>query len=530
MTTSKASTIIAVATIVFVASSIVSQAQPQNVDRKQTSNEVAANGPIPGNVSLYQKEWELAKKYTSPGYYPSLNAAEISGAKRSGFFPAASFTGSYDEPNQVFAWRSADKYQGLTYVVNRKPGELYVVGGDYPPAEGPMPPGPYVAKVDATTGKQIWRTYVDNANVSGRWIGNANLNILDNGNIPLAWSNQIVLIDGDTGRILKQNILPTGEAPKADVNFKHLTIAPDRTLILKCQTRPTGETSQGTMAIFKGLMKGFKQPNSYLVAVHPDTLEILDQLQLPEPSSSPHVIDEFGGKIGIYIPLNSGMMRCLWDPDSQKLSEDTWRVRPIKPGQTATTAATLMGEWVAIQTNGAGSDTIASTIVVAHRDDSANMYVIFPFGQLKKGEWSFAPPKPGGDPEKNMVYSADMGVGKVAGITLDPKSGNLEVAFVVDNATTTFQPVIGAKDRRVLLLTNAKKNDAKQPMKVAMFSGNYREQLTWRDAATGKILAASDFFEPITINSLTTPGFGGRVYFPTINDFIVLQAQPTEAK
>jgi len=57
---------------------------------------------------------------------------------------------------------------------------------------------------------------------------------------------------------------------------------------------------------------------------------------------------------------------------------------------------------------------------------------------------------------------------------------------------------------------------------------NYKEQLTWRDAATGRILAESDFFEPLTINSLTPPGFGGRVYFPTAvgKGFYVLQVMP----
>ncbi len=492
-----------------------------------TSNEVAANGPLPGDVSLYEQELALAAMHTSPGYFPSLNAAEIADAQRSGFFPAASFTGSFDGPNQVYAWRSEDRYQGLTYINNRRPGELYLVGGDYPPPKGPVPPGPYVARADATTGKQIWRTYLENANASGRWIGNANLNILDNGKIPFAWSNQIVLLDADTGRILKHNTLPTGETPAADVNYKHLTIAPDRTLILKCQTRPTGSKEQGTMAIITGVMAGMKQPNSHLAAVHPNTLEVLDHIGLPEPSSSPHIIALVEGRIAIYVPLNSGMMRCFWDPAAKKLTrDDTWVVSPMKEGQTTSTAPTLVGDWVATQTNGAGSDTVASSIVVAHRKDSKRMRVIFPFGDLKPGEWSFCPPKPGADPENNIIYSADMGVGKVGGIRINQDTGEMKVAFVVEDATTTFQPVIGPKDRRVLLLTNAKKNDPGQPMKVAMFSGNYKEQLTWRDAATGRILAESDLFEPLTINSLTTPGFGGRVYFPTVNDFIVLQVRP----
>ncbi|MFG0296872.1 MAG: hypothetical protein ACF8PG_13280 [Maioricimonas sp. JB045] len=498
--------------------------------RERTPGEVAANGPFPGDLSLYQKELAGATERTSPGYYPSLNAAEIADSQRSGFFPAATFTGSFDGPNRVYASRSADRYQGLTYLCNRRPGELFLVGGDYPPPTGPLPPGPYVARVDATTGRQIWRTYVDNANVSGRWIGNGNLNIMDDGNIRFAWSNQIVLIDGDSGLILRHNTIPSGTAPQKDVNYKHLTIAPDRTLILKCQTRPTGETSQGTMAIFKGLAAGKKQPNSHLVAVHPDTLEVLAETGLPEPASAPHIITTLGGRIVTYIPVDSGVLRYFWDPETQQLSRDeSWMMKAQQEGQSASTAATLVGDWVAVQTNGAGSFKMASSIVVAHQDDASRTHTIFPFGDLGNGEWSFAPPKAGVDPENNMIYSADAGVGKVAGIRIDPETGMLKVAFVVDDRTTTFQPVIGTREQRVLLLTNMKMNDPSQPMMQATFAGNYREQLTWRDAATGRILAESDYFEPLTINSLTTPGFGGRIYFPTISDFIMLQPRPVDA-
>jgi hypothetical protein len=127
-----------------------------------------------------------------------------------------------------------------------------------------------------------------------------------------------------------------------------------------------------------------------------------------------------------------------------------------------------------------------------------------------------------------MIYSADVGMGKVAGIKLDQATGEAKVLFVLDDVTTTFQPLIGPPDRRVLLLTNMKQNVAKEPIKIALFTANYKEQLTWRDAATGKIIAPSDFFEPLSINGLTPPGFGGRIYFPTAvgEGFYVLQAGP----
>ncbi|MGR8979269.1 MAG: hypothetical protein ACU84H_04145 [Gammaproteobacteria bacterium] len=57
-----------------------------------------------------------------------------------------------------------------------------------------------------------------------------------------------------------------------------------------------------------------------------------------------------------------------------------------------------------------------------------------------------------------MIYSVGMGVGKVAGIKLDKASGDLKVAFVLDNMTTTFQPLFGPKGKRGLLLTNMRLN------------------------------------------------------------------------
>jgi hypothetical protein len=127
-----------------------------------------------------------------------------------------------------------------------------------------------------------------------------------------------------------------------------------------------------------------------------------------------------------------------------------------------------------------------------------------------------------------MIYSADAGLGKVAGIRINQASGELSVAFVIDVATTTFQPLFGPPDRRVLMLTNMRNTVAAEPRRDALFTANYSEQLTWRDAATGRLIAESDFFEPLTINSLTPPGFGGRVYFPTAigKGFYVLEARP----
>ena len=142
-----------------------------------TPNMVAANGPLPGNLSLYETEVACSKAQNNPGYYLSLNGAEVADAQRSELYPCAHFTGSLTHPSQnvVYAWRSQDNYQGASFINNRNPGELFLVGGDNPNATGPVAPGPYVAKVDATTGAQIWRTYLDNANTNNDWIARTNL-------------------------------------------------------------------------------------------------------------------------------------------------------------------------------------------------------------------------------------------------------------------------------------------------------------------------------------------------------------------
>ena len=96
------------------------------------------------------------------------------------------------------------------------------------------------------------------------------------------------------------------------MNFKHLTIAPDGTLILKSQTRPVGCTLQGTMAIIECSSKGMKLPNSVMVAVDPKTLEVLDTYQLPQTAASPHIIAPYGDKIAIYVPMFDMLARYFW--------------------------------------------------------------------------------------------------------------------------------------------------------------------------------------------------------------------------
>lgn len=142
-------------------------------------------------------------------------------------------------------------------------------------------------------------------------------------------------LDGDSGRILKHVTLPA-DAPPEGSNFKHVTIAPDGTLILKNQTRATPCNIQGTLAAFQCPGGVAASPGSTILAIDPDTFEILDRISVPENTVTPHTITMHDGKIAIYAPSVLNFYRFFWDPETKTLSQDSdWVVGGyLDAGQT----------------------------------------------------------------------------------------------------------------------------------------------------------------------------------------------------
>ena len=108
------------------------------------------------------------------------------------------------------------------------------------------------------------------------------------------------------------------------------------------------------------------------------------------------------------------------------------------------------------------------------------------------------------------------------------ETSGLRTEFVLDVVTNTFQRWYGPPESRVLVLTNIKTPDGMSTQDAVFSADKYTDQVTWHDAKTGKLLAGSDFFEPLTENSLVAPGCGGRVYYPSTigKGFYGLQAMP----
>ena len=73
--------------------------------------------------------------------------------------------------------------------------------------------------------------------------------------------------------------------------------------------------------------------------------------------------------------------------------------------------------------------------------------------------------------------------------------------------------LIGPANNRGMVGTNISSNVTNPlDLQSGPKSVNYKEQIQWRDAATGKLLAASDFFSPMSTGFEVWPGYGGLIY------------------
>lgn len=61
--------------------------------------------------------------------------------------------------------------------------------------------------------------------------------------------------------------------------------------------------------------------------------------------------------------------------------------------------------------------------------------------------------------------------------------------------------------------TNIKTNVTNPTEPFLEIGANYKEQVQRRDATTGKLLAASAYFNPIIVEFQRWPGYGGLIYY-----------------
>lgn len=315
------------------------------VNSTLTPNQLAAAGPLPGNLSLIEDEQEcidsMKNQTTWTPWYPTMASTEHGGSERAAVFECANFGGSFTEPNQVYAYQSPTSLGGVpSYLVTRGPNEIYVSGG----AGSLVTPGPFISKMEAGSLREVWHTPLSNNNVTGDWLIPGATNFPADGTIAVAQGQYLYKVNATTGAVMKIVSLPTGQNPPSDSNYDGMNAFSDGTLVLKTQNRVAGCTNQGYSFFFCANQS--KVAPTAMVAVDPITFKVKSFVELSEMIPARNTVSHFQGKDYTYLAGSTNKFRYIWNGTA--LTQDrTWGPVPyLLPGQSAGTASAIMGNWV----------------------------------------------------------------------------------------------------------------------------------------------------------------------------------------
>jgi hypothetical protein len=481
------------------------------------ADEQAAGGPLVGDPELVSGEQSCAAGEGNAPWYPTIAAFEVHDSDRTHLYDCAHFLGSMSGSNQVFAYSSQQDYATPYNIVDEGPNELFIYGGGY--GDNPAASGSFVARVEPGTLNQIWRRVLINTNATGEWNYPGVVNVLADGSLVVIYGYHIAKLDPATGAILAQTTLPTGASAPGDTSYNGYDALPDGTIIAKTVNRQKGCTEQGFSAFLK-CPDPTDVPPSVMVAINPKTLKVTAQITLPEMIGGRVTTTVYNGKNEIYLPGTSKLYRYTYQDGAFSLDRSWGPVPYLKTGQTAGSAAAVLGSYIVVMTNGGKPTSTPMSVVAVSQADASQTANLQPFASSGTKN-SFIPSMVSVDPPNNRIYVMDAGAGKLAAVNL--QDGKLSVAWSQDQTTLSFTSLIGPKDHRVLIGTN---------IPVKFFKGlKYysTEQVIWRNAQTGAELAASSQFPKMTQGILVTPGYAGLQYFLTADGHIIaLQVTPKQ--
>ncbi len=478
-----------------------------------TSDEQAANGPLVGDTSKYASEQACAASENNQPWYATITAFEHHDSNRSHLFACAEFLGTNTEDNnQVFAYTSPVNFPGPYNLVTSTSDAVYVYGGGY--GDAPNASGSFVSRVEAGSLKEVWRHVLINTNTTDEWDYPGVVNELADGSPVVIYGYRMAKLDPATGAIKAQVTLPTGDSEPRDTSYNGYDALPDGTIIAKSVNREKGCQEEGFSAFLK-CPNPTDVPASVMVASDSKTFKVLAQITLPEMVAGRITSTIYKGTNYIYLAGLSKVYRYTFSGHSFTLDPTWGPVDYLKPGQTAAPAIAVLGNYVALQTNGTPTSTPSSVVAIS-QDNAGQISRIDPFPSSKN---SIVPAMPSVDPANNRIYVIDAGPGKLAAINFN--QGNLSLAWSVDQTTLSFTTLIGQANARVLIGTNI-------PVKTFQGLKHYTmEQVVWRSANTGTELARSDYFDKMVTGILVTPGFGGLMYYMALDGkLIALQVGP----
>ncbi|MFD9972805.1 hypothetical protein [Streptomyces sp. NPDC059017] len=466
--------------------------------------------PPIGDPAIAQEEAACAAQQQNSPWYRTLQPFEHYDSGRSSLYPCARFPGSMTGPNVVEAHPTTDVYYSQFDIATRDENDLYVYGGGNGDANPPAL-HTFVAKVEPGTMKQIWRTYLSDARDNNELHVSGAVDVMADGNIVAISDHTLYKLDGTTGKILIKQDMPTGSSPPNDSAFNGIDAFPDGTIVVRSLNRPVGCTLNGySSAAFKCPGAPNSAKPSIIGTVDPETFKVLSWTELKGNVLGRVTTSRYQGHDYAYITTPTQIYRYVWD--GHTITQDTtWGpVTYTRPGQTQAGAPVIMGDWVVFSNNGAPAQVPLSVIAI-HQGDARRMTRMDPTPTLKPGQYSYYYAKVSVDAVNNRIYVMDFGLGTASAI--DFRDGRMSLAWKVKQRSNSYITLIGPPDKRVFVNANARSKES-DPTKYnpGPIGANYMDQIQWRDARDGGLLAASDFYPPATSAGTVPPGYGGLIY------------------
>ena len=468
-------------------------------------------------------------------WYPSLQAFEHYDSGRSHVFSRARFGGSLTRPNEVKVLSSAAGAYPSGYNMSyMNPGAAFIQGGSY--GNYPNSIGPFVAKVNPTTLQPIWYTQLENTVETGDWDYPGAMAIMNDGYIYVVSGYKLYKVQPANGTIVATLALPTTVYMRnnypttpatydttptenaANTSYNGINALPDGTIVVKSLYRVAGCTLQGPSAILS-CPDSQNVPASNLISINPQTMQVIDDITLPAFAGARPTITRYRGVDYVYL-LESTSNVVRYSVKNGIFTLDTsWTPEPVPyPGQTTGGSVIIMGDWIVGATNSVPA-TGALTVFAIKQNDASKIFRLQPyvddpmppllhaaFATAADGQQavSWAGMSLEADAENGLFYGVETLARKIAAFRLTP--AGIKVVWKKDQTTTEWATLIGPRKRRVWVGTDIPLDEIP--------GANQHDRVVFRDAATGRLLAASELLPYMTQGSAVQPGYGGSVFFP----------------
>jgi hypothetical protein len=449
-------------------------------------------------------------------WYPSLAAFEHHDSGRSHLFPQATFGGRFSGNNTVTTQKADKTYPSAWNVTYLGPDKILLYGGGSGNDSSSI--GAYAARLDPETLEPIWYNQLIDTTQTGEWDYPGTQAILDNGYLYVIYGYHLSKLDPDTGKVITTLALPTGEAAPADTTYNGFDATSDGTIVAKSFYRQAGCTVQGPNALAK-CPDPSDVPDSVLVTVNPDTMEVIDQTTLPAMVIGRVTVARYKAHDYVYLFSENTCVRYGVEAGRLKLDPSWNPGNLLAAGQTAGWALAVLNDWVVGQTNGLPASAALSVFAV-NQGDASKQFTLQPFagdpipplvkaafskqasGDTQAVSWNAAMVSV--DPLTNLIYAMDALPGEIAAVRLS--SSGLQTVWKANQTTTEFIAIVGPPEQRAIVGTDIP--GAEIP------DINSHDEVVWRNAGTGQEIARSPRLPAITSGTMVQPAYSGDMYYP----------------